>query len=243
MKRLSIIVALLLIFIVSVEAQRTFVLLTGVSNYREEGVNLANTTKDVKELQQVFAKQGATVTVLTSKYVTHDEIVAKLDAIITLAQPEDKIIFFFSGHGDTGGFIAYGRQMFKYSELINILSTAKTSNIFCFIDACMSGSANDLLGTSFSFSSNEAKVVFFMSSRANEYSMENTWLGNGFFTKALIKGLRGKADENGDKQITVSELFSYIYADVTNRTKDQRYQQHPQLFGPKSRFSDVLAIW
>ncbi len=243
MKRVSIIIALLLVFIVSAEAQRTFALLTGISNYGVEGINLANTTKDVKELQQVFQNQGATVTVLTSKYVTHDEIVTKLNAIISLAQPEDKIIFYFSGHGDTGGFIAYDRQMFKYSELINILATAKTNNVFCFIDACMSGSANDLLGSSFSFGSAQSKIVFFMSSRANEYSMENTWLGNGYFTKALIKGLRGKADENGDKQITVSELFNYVYADVTSRTKNEKEQQHPQLFGPKSRFSEVLAKW
>ncbi len=243
MRRISFIIAFLLIFIANAGAQRTYALLTGISNYGVAEANLSNTTKDVKELQQIFDKQEASTTVLTSSYANHDNIVNKLNAIVTLAKEEDIIVFYFSGHGDTGGFISYGLELFKYSELVEILSVAKAKNIFCFIDACLSGSVSDLMGTTYSYGSNKSRIVFMMSSRADELSMENTWLGNGFFTKAMAKGLRGKADANGDRKVTVAELFSYIYTDVTNRTKDYKQQQHPQLIGPQSSFTAVLANW
>ncbi|MCD8297631.1 MAG: caspase family protein [Prevotella sp.] len=242
MKRFSIIIISLL-FIVSAGAQRTFVVLTGISNYGIENANLGNTTKDVKELKQIFDQQNATVSMLTSSNVTHDNIVNKLKAVVLLATEKDNIIFYFSGHGDTGGFISYGLKMFKYSELIEILSKAKTKNVFCFIDACMSGSVSSLLGSTYSYGSNEAKIVFMMSSRADELSSENSWLGNGYFTNAMAKGLRGKADTDGDKKVTLGELFNYVYKDVTNRTHGAKYQQHPQLIGPKGSFNTVLTSW
>ena len=82
-----------------------------------------------------------------------------------------------------------------------------------------------------------------MASRSNELSWENQWLGNGFFSQAVLKGLRGKADANGDRKITVAELYKYVYADVTERTKSSEAPQHPQLIGPKRHFNVVLSKW
>lgn len=235
---------ILCLVLVITAGAHTYALLTGVSNYNNQELNLGNTTKDVKELGAVLEKQNATVTLLTSRYATPANIKLKLDVIVRAAKPDDTIIFFFSGHGTAGSFVAYGPAEFSYTDLITVLSRARSRNIFCFFDACMSGSVAP--GRSDSYAWGRAtgnKITFFMSSRADEYSFENRWVGNGFFTKALVKGLRGKADANRDRSITAGELFAYIYSDVTSRTKDGSQKQHPQLIGPKSHYGRVLAKW
>lgn len=245
MKRLSLIIIMLLAIVISISAQRTFVLLTGVSNYGDDKINLHNTTKDVKELRQMFKRQNATVTVLTSKYANKANITEKLRTLAGTAGKEDKIIFYFSGHGQAGGFIPYGKTLFTYTELIRILAEAKTDKVFCFMDACMSGSVAQPDDSGYSWGQTPAgrKLTFCMSSRADELSMENSWLGNGYFTQAMVKGLRGKADANGDRSITMAELYAYVYNDVTKRTKNDERKQHPQLIGPKSNFGVVLTRW
>lgn len=82
-----------------------------------------------------------------------------------------------------------------------------------------------------------------MSSRADEYSIEHPWVGHGFFTQALLKGLRGKADANKDKKITVRELFNYVYNDVQHSTANMEASQHPQLIGVKEVADAVVVDW
>lgn len=226
------------ILVVNMNAQRTYALLTGVSNYGDEQLNLHNTTKDVKQLKTVMDKIGIVCGVSTSKNVTQANITKRLNTIIEAAKPEDRIIFYFSGHGTTGGFLMSDQQLFNYSDLIKILSKAKTKNIFCFIDACRSGSvATDSYAMS---DSDKSRITFVMSSRPDESSIENDWIGNGYFTQAMLKGLRGMSDKNHDKRITLIELFKFIYNDVTARTKNG---QHPQLIGPGSAQNTVIANW
>ena len=52
MKRFSILMLFMTILVVNMNAQRTYALLTGVSNYGDEQLNLHNTTKDVKQLKR-----------------------------------------------------------------------------------------------------------------------------------------------------------------------------------------------
>lgn len=245
MKKIFLLLLTLLFVFLQVDAQRTYALLAGVSNYNAENVNnLSNTTKDVKEMQAVFKKQGAVVATITSKYATPENIMKKLDAIVKLATSKDKIIFFFSGHGTAGSIVGYGPMLLPYKLIVKKLSEARTKIVFCFVDACESGSVTDEAGSDYSWGQGSGnKVIFMMASRANEYSWENRWLGNGYFTQALLKGLRGKADYNGDRNVTVSELYKYVYADVTERSKNSEHPQHPQLIGPKSNFEAVLTKW
>ncbi|MDE7088526.1 MAG: caspase family protein [Prevotella sp.] len=239
MKRITLL--LIVIFIaLGINAQKTYVLLVGVSNYGIQGANLQNTTKDVKQLKTVLDNQGMIVTTLTSSYATISNIEKKLNAIIQLAKPDDKIIFFFSGHGDTGLMLAYGPENFYYRDLMKILSKAKTKKVFCFVDACMSGSVSP---TEYDWANAHKGVTFMMSSRANEYSIENNWVGHGYYTQALLKGLRGMADKNKDRQITLMELFRYVYNDVTARTRNDSQVQHPVLIGPNSSHDIVITKW
>jgi len=66
--------------------------------------------------------------------------------------------------------------------------------------------------------------VIISSSSANEISKEDDSLQHGIFTYFLLEGLKGKADNDGDGIITVSELFSYLSRKVP-KASDQ--DQHP----------------
>ena len=242
MKKLSIMMVLMMAFVISASSQKTYVLLAGVSNYGVDSINLYNTTKDVKTLKKVMERQGFTCAKITSKNANHDNIVKKLDAIIRLAKPDDKIIFYFSGHGTPGGFVPYDRSLFNYQELVNILKKAKAKNVFCFIDACMSGSVATISNNNFGIGQAKPNLCFMTASSATEYSMEDNLIGHGYFTKALLKGLRGMSDKNKDKQVTLKELYRYVYNDVVSRTKDDT-PQHPQLFCTDSMNKEVLTKW
>lgn len=59
MKKIFLLLLTLLFVFLQVDAQRTYALLAGVSNYNAENVNnLSNTTKDVKEMQAVSKRKG-----------------------------------------------------------------------------------------------------------------------------------------------------------------------------------------
>lgn len=240
MKRLFYILLLVVISVTSMSG-RTFVLATGVSNYGNENINLSQTTKDAKRFKEVMETQTRDITLLTSKNVTHDNVLEKLRAICNRAQKGDRVIFFYSGHGMPGAICGYDRAIL-YDELVDILSGSEASEKICFIDACHAGSmAKNAIDTDWTKNVKAAKdQVFFVSCRADEYSVESSWLGAGYFTQALLKGLRGKSDKNKNKEITVLELFKYIYGDVLKRSNNS---QHPQLIAPKSMYDVVVAKW
>lgn len=224
---------------------RTFVLATGISNYGDEEINLSQTTKDAKIFKEIMETQTKDVTLLTSRYANRENILSKLRAICNRAQSEDRIVFFFSGHGQKGGICVYD-GVISYEELVSLLARSEAKEKICFIDACHAGSlANEVLSASENNRwtkkiTEEKNQAFFVSCRSDEYSSESAWVGAGYFTQALIKGLRGKADDNHDRQITVIELFKYIHKDVTRRTKSE---QHPQLIAPPDMYECVIAKW
>src|SRR6185369_2229639 len=74
-------------------------------------------------------------------------------------------------------------------------------------------------------------VIVMCSAMGREFALESRTVEHGFFTLALIEGLRGKADYNQDKVIYWTELDSY----VTDRVKTlSQGQQHPVTAKPTS---------
>lgn len=246
MKRLLSLFLLLITFSIGMSA-RTFVLAVGVSNYYGYQNDLNQTTKDAKMFKKVMETQTKDITLLTSKYANKANILEKLRAICNRAQKGDRVIFYFSGHGGPGGICA-SDAFLNYSDIVDLLDASEAGAKFCFIDACHSGSVADEKAVSASKSAKPLSAVtkdsnnqaFFVGCRGDEYSFEDPWVGAGYFTQALVKGLRGKSDANADKKITTIELFKYIYNDVVKRSKSG---QHPQLIAPKNMQEAVIAVW
>lgn len=224
---------------------RTFVLITGVSNYQDSQVNLGQTTKDAKEFMKVMETQTKDITLLTSRYANKENILSKLRAICNRAEEGDRIIFFYSGHGMRGGMYVFDGTIY-YDELLDVLSQSRAKEKICFVDACHAGSLENEISKQkgnelwIKNVTNKPGTAFFVACRGDEYSVESIRLGAGYFTQALIKGMRGKADDNQNREITIMELFKYIYKDVTTRTKKK---QHPQLIAPREMYGNVVTKW
>ena len=235
--------AMMTIFMVVSINARTFVLSVGVSSYQNSNNNLSQTTKDAKQFKAVMENYTKDITILTSKYATKDNILEKLRAISNRAQKGDKIIVFFSGHGYPGGIVAHDKQL-TYQDINDVLAKSEASAKMCFIDACHAGSVEAVRDNTHVYKApTTGNIIYMMSSRADEYSIEHPWVGHGFFTQALLKGLRGKADSNKDKKITMKELFNYVYNDVQHTTANMDASQHPQLIGVKEMADAVVIDW
>lgn len=242
MKRV-LLLCLLLIGCIGMSA-RTFVLVVGVSNYGNEEINLNQTTKDAKSFKAIMEVQTKDIILLTSKYANRSNILDKMSTICNQAQKNDRIVFFFSGHGMPGGICAYD-EVISYTDLINLLDKSEAKEKICYIDACHAGTlADDKLSKNQNALSAAIKEknnqAFLVGCRANEYSFEHPWVGAGYFTQALIKGIRGKADADANRQITLIELFKYIYKDVVRRSGGE---QHPQLVAPKAMHDMTVMTW
>lgn len=245
MKKIFLFLLLAVLTVVSADA-RVYALITGVSNYYgPERGNLHQSTKDAKRFKELMELQTKDITILTSQHVTRQNVLEKLRAICNRAQKGDRIVFFYSGHGAPGSLCGVDGHI-PYSDIVNLLSKSNASEKICFIDACFAGTmadakkAADLDKDMVKAITGSKDMALFLSCREEEKSIENPLLGAGFFTQALLKGLRGKSDANHDKEITVKELFDYIYGDVVKRSQER---QHPQLIAPKEMFNRVLFNW
>lgn len=241
MKRTLIILTALLLMAGYATAGRTFVLVAGVSNYQNSSADLPTTTNDAKRVAKVWQKHSKDVSLITSRYATHEKLLSKLKEIASAAGEDDRIVFFFSGHGNTGAVITYDMKPLRYTEIIDVLSTSKAVVKMVFIDACKAGSATTL-GESELWREKlkTGNIVFMLASRAEEVSAADNFLTAGWFSHAYLKGIEGLADANKDRSITVMELFTYIYNDVTKRSKNA---QHPQLIATKEHQNDAVLTW
>lgn len=223
-------------------AAETYVVCVGIGKYANPEVkNLTKTEKDAKAMAEFFRRGTENVITITGKYATKAQILNSLRSQFSRASEGDKIIFYFSGHGYPGGFCPYEMRTradgLTYSEVIGVMSQSKAGDRFIFADACNSGAIRkDGNDRSRDNAPDVGNVVFFLSSRGNEYSIESPFLANGYFTKHLLRGLSGGADADRDRRIMASELFNYVSEKVRTQTHDK---QHPVMWG---NFPDNLTV-
>lgn len=240
MKRILTLIMAVLLFAGAIEA-RTYALVVGISNYHDPQNDVQWTTASAKRFAKMLQQHTKDVSIVTGKHATHDNILGKLQAICKRAQPDDRIIFFYSGHGLPGGICPVD-GLLSYDEICNALAKSRAKNKFCFIEACHSGSVKESSPNAKAIQrhADRGNVAFFVGCRPEESSIVLGTIGAGAFSQALITGLRGKSDYNGDKAITVMELFKYAYNDVLHRLGGK---QHPQLICPKSMHDTPVIRW
>lgn len=216
----------------------TYVVCVGINNYADPKMqSLIRTETDAKAMAEFYKKGSKNVIIITGKYATKDRILKSLISQFSRSKTNDKIVFFFSGHGYPEGFCPYDmtkpEEGIKFSVIINIMLQSKASSKFIFADACHSGAIRNNFSKPIKDSNN---ILFFLSSRGNEFSAESPFLANGFFTKYLLRGLAGAADKNHDKRITACELFNFVSDGVKSKTNGS---QHPVMWG---KFDNSLTI-
>ena len=229
----------------SATGRTIYVLSVGISDYRYIS-DLQKTENDAREFSELYMTHTKNVTTLLGSQATRENILSSLRSCFAKAGADDIVVFFFSGHGDKGGLCAYdtkGRStLVTYAEVRKAIGSCKAANKQLFIDACYSGGLRDGKKTARPATtarpplSDTQGIMLFLSSRTGETSQENRWADNGFFTQYLIKGLKGASDTDSDRIITAKEIFTYVSAKVSERT---RKKQNPVMWG---KFNDNMHI-
>ena len=156
-------------------------------------------SKDVDCIKQQLEISSVACTenlrVLKNKDATKESILKALQTIINNMDERSTFIFYFSGHGGRTAtrdsyLFTSDEQQLTASELVSIIGKATTNKIIIMLDSCYSGGASNQFR--FNPSQIQEGIHILCSSRATEVSYQSTSDGNGFFTKYLLKGLKGE---------------------------------------------------
>lgn len=235
MKRFLILFWVLLCSVIpKAEAQNVYVVSAGVADYPGKVNDLTLCASDAKAIARLYRKNAkAEVVLLTNSNATKKRIQAAARTLFQKAKPEDIVVFFFSGHGFPGGFVAHDDKL-SYEEIRAMFASCKAKNKMVFADACFSGDIRD--GKRTGHNDPKSNIMLFLSSRSNEYSIEVPSMRNALFASCLIRSLKGGADVNGDRIITAKELFDSVSTGVAQLSRNR---QHPVMWG---NFPDTMPV-
>lgn len=205
---------------------KNYIVCVGISDYPGTKSDLNLSANDATTIKKLYEKNGhAETRLLTNEQATVENVKETLRSLYSQASSNDAIVFFFSGHGTPGSFVCHD-GLLPYNALTTIMAACPTKTKMVFADACYSGQARK--ENTHKKPREDKQVMFFLSSRTNETSIEQISWKNGFFTAYLERGLRGGADNNKDKTITARELFEFVSQGVQATT---RGRQHPVMWG------------
>lgn len=237
-KLLKSLITLLLLTSFTLAQAKVYLVSVGIADYPGSRNDLRLPAKDARTIAWIYSRNAKVESrLLQNEEATQENIVSAMQETYAKAEENDIVVFFFSGHGYPGGFVAYDGQI-SYTRVRQAMAPAKCRNKMIFADACFSGKLRSDSRNSQSAvqSAQKASVMMFLSSRSDETSIESPGMQNGFFTTYLYKGLRGGADANRDRVITAKELYEYVHKGVIQLSKGK---QHPVMWG---RFSDDMPV-
>lgn len=223
-----------------------------VPKYKSENItSLPFTVNDGMAMKELFIKHFGTdeSNIISlgnnnNQEVQRTDILRNVRYISRIAEPEDTLIFYFSGHGFSDGNIGYLATFetdrdFPSDTCISIprikeeLKNSKAKRKMLIIDSCHSGiGAGKNLPSQMSkdfeeslFANLSEGWVVFSSCKRNEesYFLEDKFMS--VFSFYLIEGLKGNADSNGDSIITLEDLNKYVTKKVLNwAVKNNKFQ-------------------
>ena len=169
-----------------------------------------------------------------------------------------KVYVFYSGHGlpsDDGSNLYFlphevdrdllARTAVSQKEVVEAIQLTNPKSVTMFIDSCYSGQSRTgetLLASARPITLNPKQEAILpknftviSASAPDQISSSSPELKHGIFSYYLMRGMEGEADANGDKQITVGEMQTYLSENVARRAMGMNRTQQPQVVGDTSR--------
>ncbi len=227
---------------------KSWAIVVGINDY--PGSPLLNARNDADAIARLLkhSYKFEEVHTLFDTQATKSSIEGWLkDTLRTQTKPNDRVIFFFSGHGTTlkndrgdvisGHLIPYGAASNEYAQYVDMkylqdaCQSIPAKHILFILDCCFSGVAA-ITGKSQPRTSPETlpkKYIETMMSRvawqiitagaSDELVIDSgARAGHSSFTMALLDALQGAADQNKDRVIMATELALYITPRVSQET-------------------------
>ncbi|WP_316783335.1 tetratricopeptide repeat protein [Pedobacter frigiditerrae] len=251
---------------------KTWAVVVGISEYQNiSKLNYAH--KDAEAFYKYLRTPQVNVPtenikMLLNKEAISGEIYGTLEWLAESVKENDKVIFYFSGHGDVekktihqnGFLLAYDAPIAAYMTkgtvsikflqdyLETYIANNKAKEVLLIVDACKSGKlAGGMEGIKMTMQALgkewSGQITKILSAQEGELSLENPkWGGGrGVFSYYLMKGIQGLANRNTDNVITAGELALYLPLKVGDETANS---QNPKIDGDAKRqlftFDNVL---
>ncbi len=195
----------------------------------EQGT-LKHANRDAERFRKVFVKQGrvdAKHAILVKNATRSSLFSALLRAKAAAAsQPKSQVtfIFYFSGHGDRTHLNLAGDAV-PLAELRRAIGQVPAGLRLVVVDACRSTDPARKKGVSatapFSIAVDAPAAsgsVWLYAAADGEAAQESDALAGAVFTHFLVNGLKGAADANRDRRVTLSEAWSFAYNQTLYRS-------------------------
>jgi len=234
---------------------KSYALVVGISKYASvRWKNLPYARSDAENVAKLLKDKGFEVLSLYDRDATRHAILARLERNISpRLQPEDRVLFYFSGHGYSkkigDGFetylIPYDKENINmnasqiYISMSDLERQSKIMSIakhqLFLIDAPIKvidqANGNGIILTDPEYlklvTQKKARQILAAGKNKKLFEERSETIHN-VLSKYFVKGLdNGKADINGDGNITCLELCSYIMPRATNSGQKPDYATFP----------------
>lgn len=228
---------------------RKLALIIGNSQYEDAGLaRLAAPDVDVRALAEVLQTPGIgafdeVIPLLNEGLATVRKAIARF---FDARHRDDLLLLYFSGHGvrdeqghlylavrDTERAVLAGTAI-EASYVTTRMDRSASKRLVLVLDCCHSGAfglgtksaQGSTVGTASAFEGTGRGRVVLTATDSTQYAWEGDQVigdvENSLFTHYLIEGLRsGAADRDEDGQITIDEIYDYVYEHVLNDTPKQ----------------------
>jgi len=246
MKPIKLITAVVLILTAAAASDgateiRRYLLSIGANDGGTDRVLLRYAITDAKAFASVLTdmggvdKQNATVIANPDKGEFLSAF-AKMEVAIAKGKADgtkSEAFIYYSGHADVDG-LKLGKETLDWRDFRNAVNHLGADVRVAVVDACGSGVVTRTKGGTarpaflLDASKDMKGYAFLASSNANEASQESDRIKGGYFTHALLNGMRGAADLTGDGTVTINEAYQYAFNETLRSTQNTSAgTQHP----------------
>lgn len=217
----------------------TYAVVVGISDYVDDRLDLTVADKDALAIGRWLRNHGfpklddAHLNLLTNQQATKANIILALQKVARSAGPDDRIIFYFSGHGAPEGLasadyrLSDGGNLLQHETVKTILKLSRSTQTLLIVDACHAGGSESAMYfgifTDLKNGYLNSGISMLLSSDISQSSLEYPAVGMSYFTHYLLQGIeKGYANTNKDNLITIDEAYDYVRLNVQVLTDDQQ---------------------
>jgi WD40 repeat protein/uncharacterized caspase-like protein len=228
----------------------SYAVVIGIDHY-DHMPDLTGAVRDAKAMSTMLTARGFEVIEVLDKKATKERLRDLPYELQEKLNPEDRLFFYFAGHGVTQESKGYlmpkdaksWRQGISMSSLQRQLEDTQVRQIFYAADACYSGlglpnadafraGEEDSMPAHWADLAETPRYVSLSAGSVNQKAYDR-WEGelggpHGLFTYFLLEGLDGAADNDQDGWITDVELSAHIDSRVPAGARQVNHEQNPQ---------------
>ena len=229
----------------------------GISDYPGGGNDLPECANDAVKIAEALRGQGLTTPereiLLTDAQATRGAVQQALQRVAREAQPDDVVVFFYSGHGgqshtpstDPEELDHIDETLFLYdgefldNDMGRLISNIHARMTLFTLDSCFSGGfAKDVV-------TRPGVVGMFSSEEDVTSGVAGQFQAGGYLSHFLRMGIRGEADSDPrDNALTVGELTHYVWQQYGSQASDVRMQEgYQQVVIDRGAVRTANVLW